>query len=95
MAENIPHELFTTVAQASNLLEARWTIAGVTPHRAWMSTGKFLLTGSFARWNWDTALDRRIKLGDSARAIQRLNRDELARFAITNVAEVSALVQSA
>ena len=67
----------------------------MTLHRAWMPTGKFLLAGTFARWDWDTALNGRIKLGNSTRAIQGLDRDELARFAETNMAEVSALVKTA
>lgn len=48
MAVNVRHELLSTVAETSYMLEARCTVARVALHRAWVSASQVLLAGTFA-----------------------------------------------
>ena len=85
-------ELFTTVAESCNELKARWTVAIMTSHGAWMAAWKLFLARAFAGWWLDATFNWWVKLCDSTRTIKRLSRHDFARWTEANMAEFGAIV---
>jgi len=95
LAESVRKDFLSAMAEPGHLLEAWRTVACMAVHGALMTTLE-LLRARLAAGRWlHTALDRRICLFSSTSAVERLIRDPLARLAEADMAEVSALVDTA
>lgn len=95
VAENPRPHFLTAVAQGRHRLHTGWTLAIVAPLGALMATGKLLLAGASTGWRRHSTLDGRIYLGNVAGAVDWLDADPSARFAIADVTKVGAVVFSA
>lgn len=94
-AEGIREDFLTAVAELRHPLQTGRTGARMTVHRALMAALELLRAWLVALRRLHAALDRRINLLSTTRAVERLVGDPLAWRTEAHVAEVAAFVEAA